>query len=784
MSVSCHKWVLWLAGACAAISLWGCSSTRHVPQGQYLVDNVDIKIVDNSEVKESELVNYLRQTPNHKVLGFMKLQLATYNMSGSDTTKWFNRWVRRLGQPPVIYDPQLTDMSEFQLRQALVNRGYMEASVVADTIIHGKGKKIDITYNITTGKPHFITTLDYNIPDDSIRALIKASDNVLQVSPGDILDRNKLDEERVRITELLRNNGYYTFNKEYITFSADTAAGSREVNLTMNLRPPHLRGQQHSSPDSLTHRVYFLRNIFFVTDYNPGEDYGTYGYHSSDTVHYRDITILYGDDRYLRPKVLYDACHMQAGEKYHAWQVDRTYESLGRLGILKYVNIDMRPVGTIDGKTWLDAYILLTRGKKQGVSLELEGTNSEGDLGFGVGLTYMHRNLAHGSELLTAKLRTSYESLSGDFSGLINNRYMEYAGEVSITFPEFEAPFLSSNFKKRVKASTEFAVSFNYQERPEYTRIIAGAGWKYRWANRGNTRRHRFDLIDINYVYLPKSTIDFINQIAPSNPLLRYSYEDHFIMRLGYGYYHTNKRVPSAASLRRSLLQPSIYTIRANIETAGNLLYAISSGIGQHKDDGAYKVFGIQYAQYVKADADYSYTKNFDFRNSLSFHVGAGIGVPYGNSSMLPFEKRFYAGGANSVRGWGVRTLGPGSYDAKNSVTDFINQCGDIRLDINLEYRARLFWVIEGALFIDAGNIWTIRKYENQPGGEFKFNEFYKQIAAAYGAGIRLDFTYFLLRFDLGMKAYNPARNQERLPLLHPRWGQDATFHFSVGYPF
>lgn len=784
MSVSCHKWVLWLAGACAAISLWGCSSTRHVPQGQYLVDNVDIKIVDNSEVKESELVNYLRQTPNHKVLGFMKLQLATYNMSGSDTTKWFNRWVRRLGQPPVIYDPQLTDMSEFQLRQALVNRGYMEASVVADTIIHGKGKKIDITYNITTGKPHFITTLDYNIPDDSIRALIKASDNVLQVSPGDILDRNKLDEERVRITELLRNNGYYTFNKEYITFSADTAAGSCEVNLTMNLRPPHLRGQQHSSPDSLTHRVYFLRNIFFVTDYNPGEDYGTYGYHSSDTVHYRDITILYGDDRYLRPKVLYDACHMQAGEKYHAWQVDRTYESLGRLGILKYVNIDMRPVGTIDGKTWLDAYILLTRGKKQGVSLELEGTNSEGDLGFGVGLTYMHRNLAHGSELLTAKLRTSYESLSGDFSGLINNRYMEYAGEVSITFPEFEAPFLSSNFKKRVKASTEFAVSFNYQERPEYTRIIAGAGWKYRWANRGNTRRHRFDLIDINYVYLPKSTIDFINQIAPSNPLLRYSYEDHFIMRLGYGYYHTNKRVPSAASLRRSLLQPSIYTIRANIETAGNLLYAISSAIGQHKDDGAYKVFGIQYAQYVKADADYSYTKNFDFRNSLSFHVGAGIGVPYGNSSMLPFEKRFYAGGANSVRGWGVRTLGPGSYDAKNSVTDFINQCGDIRLDINLEYRARLFWVIEGALFIDAGNIWTIRKYENQPGGEFKFNEFYKQIAAAYGAGIRLDFTYFLLRFDLGMKAYNPARNQERLPLLHPRWGRDATFHFSVGYPF
>ena len=178
------------------------------------------------------------------------------------------------------------------------------------------------------------------------------------------------------------------------------------------------------------------------------------------------------------------------------------------------------------------------------------------------------------------------------------------------------------------------------------------------------------------------------------------------------------------------------------------------------------------------------YARNFNPRHSLAFHVGAGVGVPYGNSKVLPFEKRFYAGGANGVRGWGVRTLGPGSYDSRNSVDNFINQCGDIRLDLNLEYRAKLFWLIEGALFIDAGNIWTIRNYENQPGGAFKFNEFYKQIACAYGAGIRLDFTYFLLRFDLGMKAYNPAQNQERWPLIHPRWKRDASFHFSVGYPF
>jgi outer membrane protein assembly factor BamA len=220
------------------------------------------------------------------------------------------------------------------------------------------------------------------------------------------------------------------------------------------------------------------------------------------------------------------------------------------------------------------------------------------------------------------------------------------------------------------------------------------------------------------------------------------------------------------------------------VEEAGNLLYGISAAVGQHKHDDAYKICGIPYAQYVKGDIDYMLLHNFDTRSSVAFRAGAGIGIPYGNSSAIPFEKRFYSGGANSVRGWGVRTLGPGRYDARNSVTDFINQCGDIRIDLNAEYRVKLFWVLEGAAFIDAGNVWTIRDYENQPGGQFKFSSFWKELAWAYGLGLRMDFTYFLLRFDLGMKAYNPAMNQEAWPIIHPQWKRDATFHFSVGYPF
>lgn len=771
-----HVWLKLLIAVATPGLIAGCSSTKHVPEGKYLLDNVNIEIVDTKDVKPAELYSYLKQTPNHEVLGFAKLQLSTYNLSGNDTTKWYNRWFRKLGQAPVIYDREQTDASAIQLHRALVNRGYMDAKVEYDTVAKPKKKKIDVNYSIVAGEPHRISSIDYIIPDSAIAGII-ANGRPLNssVAPGENFDRNNLDRLRSDITDRLRNHGYYSFTKDNISFIADTTACSKDLGLTLIVKPPG-----NTPPDTTArHRRYFIRNVTFATAFSERSADAINGI---DTVHYKDIDIIYGRDHYLSPKVLEECCFLTPGNLYRTADVNSTYEALGRLGILKYVNIELRPAGSAGNAELLDVFILLDRNKKQGVSLELEGTNSEGDLGFGVGVTYQHRNLAKGSELLTAKLRTSYESLSGDVEGLLHDRYSEYAAEVGITFPKFKAPFLSRSFKQRIKASTEFSLSFNYQERPEYTRIIAGGAWKYKWTNRQNTIRRTFDFIDINYVYLPHSTINFIDEIAPSNPLLRYSYEDHFIVRMGYTYYRTNRRVSSALDITRR--QPAIYSLRASIETAGNILYALSSISDQKRTDGAYRLFGIQYAQYAKAEFDATWTRNLDARNAFSLHLGLGVGVPYGNSSMIPFEKRFYAGGANGVRGWGVRALGPGNYDARNSATDFINQCGDIRLDLSVEYRAKLFWVFEGALFVDAGNIWTIHNYENQPGGMFKFNSFYNQIAASYGAGLRLDFTYFLLRFDLGMKAHDPALGQEPWPLIHPRWRRDATFHFAVGYPF
>lgn len=765
----------------AAAFLVGCSSSRHVPAGEYLLDKVKLNISDSTGTLGSEeMINYVRQLPNHKILWSMKLQLGVYNMSGRDTTKWWNRWIRKIGEAPVIYDSTLMEAGVAQLEKAMINKGFLHAQAWADTIRDSRKRKMTVVYNLKAGNPHKISSISYDFPSDTIDGLLAGHSVLDAVRSGDLLDRSRLEDLRNAITARMRNNGYYDFSKEYVTFVADTTGGSRDVDLTVRVSNPG-----YATPDTTddgTHRRSLIRNIWFVTDYDPSAQ--NQGAMRKDTVEYKDINVVYGERRYLRPSVLYDNCWFRKGEPFRQIDSDRTYESLNRLNILKFINIYFRPSGGLpDGTRLLDVFIMLTPGKSQSVAFELEGTNSEGDLGIAASVTYSHRNIGKGSETLTAKIRGAYEAIGGRLEGFIHNRYMEYSVDLGVNFPKFKFPLLRESFKRRIKASTEFNVSMNYQERPEYTRIIATAGWQYLWTERSGRNRHTFTPIDINYVYLPESTYDFIDQIAPDNPLLRYSYEDHFIMRMGYSFYHTNKRrqMPGERSF-----QPNIYTLRVKAEIAGNLLFLINS-IFNHRSnfhEDPYKIFGIRYSQYVKAETDYAITHIFDQRNSIAFHAGFGIGVPYGNSSILPFEKRFYGGGANGVRGWDVRTLGPGSYDGSNSVSDFINQCGDIRLDLNLEYRAKLFWVVELAAFIDAGNIWTIHNYQTQPGGMFHFNSFYKELAASYGLGIRLDFDYFLLRFDMGMKAHNPAANSDHWPLIHPRWGRDSSFHFSIGYPF
>lgn len=750
-----------------------CSSTKYVPDGSYLLDEVSIH-TDNKEVKPSSLSMYVRQNPNAKWFSLFKTQLYVYNWSGADSTRWINRVLRKVGDAPVIYRKEDADRTREEMTKAVQNMGYMGASV--ETECHVKKKKIRLVYNVTTGKPYIVRTIRYDIPDDNIRNLMQLDSAGTYLSEGMRFDVNQLDAERQRITNNLLGNGYYKFNKDFLSYTADTARNTYLVDLTLHLLPY----RQREGTGSQQHRQYTIGKVGFVTDYNVLQSSAN-SIEVNDSLHYNGLSFYYKDKLYLRPQLLENNLHILPGDLYDERKVQRTYSNFGRLQALKYTNI--RFVEEREDSTRLDAYIMLTKSKHKSVSFELEGTNSAGDLGAAAAVSFQHRNLFRGSEALMLRFRGAYEAISPLKSGYNQENYMELGAEATINFPRFMFPFLSRDFRRTIRATTEFGLQYNYQMRPEFTRIVASGSWSYRWGMQRQRSQHRIDLLDINYLYMPWIDPAFreIYLDKEQNYILAYNYEDRFIVRSGYSYTYNS----AGQALMNNALLGNSYSVRINIESAGSLLYGLAKLTGMKKNEsGEYTLLNIPFAQYIKGDIDYA--KNFviDNRNSLAFHVGGGIAVPYGNASVVPFEKRYFSGGANSVRGWSVRELGPGSYVGDRN--NFLNQSGDIKLDASVEYRMHLFWKLHGALFVDAGNIWTLHEYESQPGGQFKFNTFYKQIAVAYGMGIRLDLDFFVLRFDAGMKAINPVyeSGRNRYPIVHPDFSRDFAFHFAVGYPF
>jgi len=422
----------------------------------------------------------------------------------------------------------------------------------------------------------------------------------------------------------------------------------------------------------------------------------------------------------------------------------------------------------------LDCVINTSRKKPNTISFQPEGTNTAGNLGAAASITWTNRNLFRGSEQLSIEVRGAFEAITG-LEGYQNQNYTEFGAEARLEFPRFVAPFLSRSFRRNSRATSELSVSYDMQNRPEFHRRVFSAAWRYKWSDAHHFTTYRFDLLDLNYIYMPWISptfkTEYLDNSSSRNAILRYNYEDLFITKIGFGLNYNN----------------GIRAFRANIETSGNVLSAFSHlSKGKKNAEGQYTLFNIAYAQYVKFDVDYSRVWRFDKHNSLAVHGALGIAYPYGNSTVLPFEKRYFSGGANSVRGWNVRGLGPGKFKGTNGAIDFINQTGDLKLDLSAEYRTYLFWKIDGAVFVDAGNIWTLREYEEQPGGQFSFDEFYKQIAVAYGVGFRLNFGYFIVRFDMGMKAINPAYDttEEHYAIIHPKLSRDFAFHFAVGLPF
>ncbi len=727
-----------------------CSVSRFIPEDEYLLNNVKIHSSDKS-VSTTQLQGYVQQHPNSRWFSLLKVPMGPYLMSGRDSTKRINRFLQRVGQAPVIYSQDKALKTRNNIEAAVRNMGYLQANV--DLLERKRGFKLNALYDIKPGPLYRVDTLEQMVNDSGVRTILDSAAEASRLHVGMPFDMNELDAERSRINRLLRSRGYYQFNKEFVRFKADTTLGNHRVALSLLVDDYHSASQPQRGP----HRQFWVDSLRFVSD-STGKNM-------------------------LRENVLRVKTAIRPGELYNEQLVQETYGNLSALGAVMNSSINMVP-DTTDSAS-LNAVVFVTTNKRHAFNAELEGTNSAGDLGAAVVLSYQNRNLFRGSELLNVKLRGAFEAIKG-LEGYENQNYIEYGAEVSLAFPDFKFPGVGRDFRRSSHAISEISLMYDSQNRPEFHRRVVTGAWRYRWSQHNRQRQHRIDLIDLNYVFMPwiSKTFreDYLENATSRNAILRYNYEDLFIMKWGYTFSYSSQPLSGATGNYGT----NAYSIRFNVETAGNLLYGLTTLFHTNKNsDRQYTLFNIAYAQYAKGDFDFSKSFRFSPTNSLSLHFGLGVAVPYGNSRILPYEKRYFSGGANSVRGWSVRGLGPGTFRGADGRIDFINQTGDIKLDMNLEYRSHLFWKIDGAAFVDAGNIWTIRDYPEQPGGQFRIRTFWRQLAASYGLGIRLNFNYFILRLDGGMKAVNPAyTGKKHFPIVHPRFKRDFALHFAVGLPF
>lgn len=767
------------AAAAIAVLLCDCSSEKFLGEGQTVLSSIKLASSDK-DVNAKNFDRYIAQHPNSKWFGLTKVPLGIYCVAGKDTSR--HRTLHRLGEAPVVYDSAMTRSSLYELRNAMASLGYLHASAEMKEL--HKGYKTKVEYLLHPGQRYFIDGINWDIENGQFNNIIRKDSAASLLYKGMPCDMNKLGEERDRIVKLLQDNGYFNVNRDFVSFTADTTALSR--NVTLNVRVSYASGARDSTK---AYTQYHIGRVNFFTDINEDSvKSGTLGKGKTINGEGGGAIHTYGHS-ILRNKTVLRNVYFRSGDIYRQSSIQRTYRRLAALAPGDFASVRLYEADSAhtERRGELDANIFFNTRDINSVGFEVEGTNMAGDLGVAAALSFENRNVFHGAETFDIKLRGAYEALNG-LKGYNNKEnYVELSVEANLKMPLLVKPF-SHHRRMASVLNSELSVLYNTQDRPEFHRRTLAAGIRYSWNSWQNKMQHRLDLISLNYVFMPwisdKFRHDYLENNTSRNSVLRYSYEDLFIMRSAYNLVFNSK---GNGSLRPIDYSNNSYRIRLGVETAGNLFYLFSRLFnGSKNEDGHYRLFNVAFAQYAKLDFDIVKNLVIDERNAIALHADLGIAIPYGNASVVPYEKRYFSGGANSVRGWSVRGLGPGTYSGKDGKVDFINQTGNIKFDANAEYRTFLFWKLHGAVFVDCGNIWTTRDYPDQPGGKFKFDSFWKQLAAAYGVGLRLNLDYFVLRFDGGMKAVTPHYHDSKshFPIVHPNFSRDFTFHFAVGLPF
>ena len=763
--------------------LVSCNATKYVPDNEYLLNKNSIKI-STKDINTSDIEGYIQQNPNRKMLSFYRFHLYVYNISHPEKQKKVPKFLLLyklgdiIGEPPVILDSLDISKTEKQFFAYLKNRGYYNA-VITDTI-EFKGKKANVTYYINPKSPYLINEFNLRVKDLSIRPIIIDEKRVRAVKSGDILDMNLLNLERKNIIKTMRDSGYYYFTADYIHYDIDSSLNSNSANVDLIVEKAV---RYISANDKIieNHKQYKINSVKIVSPFNLQEslEYKDKYLETFENDSIGDLDFLINKEFLVKPKAVARHIYIKPNKLYNLSSVNETSNHLSRLGTYKVANINFEKTKGKEG--YLDCSILLTPFKSQSYTVELEGTNSSGNLGIAGSFLYNHKSLFNGGENFNLKFKGAIEAQTA-VTGDDNNQVIpfntkEIGIETNLRLPIFLLPLKHEKFIRNNAPKTFISFSYNYQTRPDYIKNIASSGFGYMWKGK-KYLSHKFSLLELSAIKVPFKDSLFITEVLDKNIGLKRSFEDQLITATGYSIIFSNK------DYRKD--RDFIYT-RLNLESSGNLLQLINGWDTNNSEEEPNKLFGEKYSQYLRFDIDFRYNSIIDKNNSFVYRLYAGLGVPYGNAQTMPYEKQFFSGGANGLRAWVVRSLGPGSYYNPNEIR--IYQTSDLKLEGNFEYRFKMFWLLEGALFSDFGNIWAVNKSETRDDAKFYANVFYKQIAVDAGFGLRLDFTFFLLRFDWGVKLRDPKELEDKRwivaqPGFSPFIPQNNMINFSIGYPF
>lgn len=789
-----------------------CSVSRKVERRGGILLTRNIIKTDRPAISQSDLANFAQPKPNKAFLGVFRMGVWVWDAFGQKPDHKFNRWMLKVfGDQPVLLDTVLVHNSLIPMKQYLLNKGYFHSDVVSSvTTKRGRAK---VTFQTLTGEPYLFGEITTLIPDEALRSFITGDKEHSLIKSGNPYDAYLMTSERDRITQLLRNSGYYAFNSDYISFEVDTLRKKNVADLKMIIR--NVSDGTPKGP-GIAHRRYVFNKIYMHTDY-PAQPADTLP--MQDTLEYHPskgqeslpaFYEIYRTRLRIRPEALSRAVFIKPGQLFSQKNVNLTYNRVQNLGLSRYVSINVFPVDlqgegdrqqgngqqgneavqtgiqgadtgamTVRESGLLNCEVRIVRSPVSMYTIEAEGTNSGGLMGLGSSVNYRNRNVFRGAETFRVKLFGAFEikpALGTDEGNKLLSVFnsLEAGVETGFDFPTLLSPVPIRNLDQNARPKTSMGLGFNYEVRSEYERYVAKLSLAYEW-NASPTTRHIFAPIDLSSVSIVRDSAFTRRLLSYDDPNFLNQYTNHLVLALKYSYIFSNQNLTD---------RKNFYYLRINLEPAGNLFNLLSGITGAPKDEeGKYTLFNIRYAQYFRTDWDFRFFQPLRASHQLAYRLALGVGVPYGNSTTLPFEKGFFAGGANGMRGWAIRSLGPGEF--RSVEVNRLENVGDLWAEANVEYRFPIYRFINGALFTDMGNVWLLKDNEYIPGGKLQFDRLFKSMGLDAGLGFRFDFSFFIFRVDGGIPLYNPGKEEgNRVFSLSKFQLRDVNWNFGIGYPF